>query len=272
MLGMSARWLGVLVAVVGFILLLSPRTAAAESKVEFLAKQLATSDDFRVRTQAALALGASADAGAVNPLCSALSKDANASVRTASAAALAKLAKPAGSKCLTDAKKKEKDSAVLAQIDRAIADLAGDAPPPPGPDAKFYIAVKITNNTTRTNEEIESLVRKAAVGALLGDKQMAVAPRAESQAQANGVIKGKKLRGYMMMLTVEAPSYASGKLNVSVGVSVWSYPDQSLKATGGKKTATQENTTNKDVVSENELLKLVSEAAAKSFSKTVASL
>ena len=46
--------------------------AGADSKTDSLIAQLRTSDDFRVRTQAALALGVSGDAVAVNPLCTAL--------------------------------------------------------------------------------------------------------------------------------------------------------------------------------------------------------
>lgn len=268
LLAMVARWLCVVLTILGVLLHAAP--AFAQSKLDALIKQLISSDDFRIRTQAALALGASADSAAVAPLCSALKKDANASVRTASAAALGKLKKAAGGPCLADAKQKEREPTVLAQIDRAMADL-GETPPP-GPDAKFYISVQVTNKTTRTNEEIESLVRSAAVTSLLGTKAIAVAPRSESAAQARAILKAKNLRGFVMLVTVDAPNYSGGKLSVSVGVSLWTYPEQSLKGTGGRKTATQENTPTKDVASETELLKLVVQSAAEGFSREVTKL
>ncbi|MEO6420067.1 MAG: HEAT repeat domain-containing protein, partial [Polyangiaceae bacterium] len=71
---------------------------ADNSRVTFLTERL-QSDDFRVRTQAALALGAVDDDGAVTPLCRALS-DSSEIVRQISAAALKRLARPAALGCL----------------------------------------------------------------------------------------------------------------------------------------------------------------------------
>src|SRR3954453_615218 len=63
---------------------------AQASDLERLIYNLANSEDFRVRTQAALALGASKSERAVVPLCSGLG-DPNTTVRAASAAALGAL-------------------------------------------------------------------------------------------------------------------------------------------------------------------------------------
>ena len=74
--------------------------ARADSRLQFLSDQLryppaaGTTDDFRVRTNAALALGATNDDGAVSPLCGGLD-DPSAVVRQAVAVALKKLARPA---------------------------------------------------------------------------------------------------------------------------------------------------------------------------------
>ena len=56
-----------------------PRTVRADPRTSYLADQLKSNDDYRVRTQAALALGASGDDAAVKPLCDALG-DSNPSV------------------------------------------------------------------------------------------------------------------------------------------------------------------------------------------------
>ncbi|MFT3771944.1 MAG: HEAT repeat domain-containing protein [Minicystis sp.] len=130
---------------------LFPSEARAASVAE-LASQLKASDDFRVRTQAALALGASGEEAAVKPLCDALG-DSNASVKVAAAAALGKLGKPSGVPCLKAALAKETTPSVKAQEEKSIAalDKAGSAgsapsgpaaPPPPGPDTKYYVAIR----------------------------------------------------------------------------------------------------------------------------------
>ena len=82
-------------AVVSFalaLLLLAP-PSRADSRTDFLVGRL-QAEDFRVRTNAALALGQTGDSAVVNPLCDALS-DANEVVRQAVAVALQRLAKPA---------------------------------------------------------------------------------------------------------------------------------------------------------------------------------
>src|SRR6478736_4351171 len=76
-------------------------SASAQSRVGFLIDQLQHATDFRLRTQAALALGASDDGSATQPLCEALD-DTNDSVRSAAAAALGKLKKSAGLSCLRE--------------------------------------------------------------------------------------------------------------------------------------------------------------------------
>src|SRR5437773_7955329 len=76
-------------------------SASAEGRVGFLIDQLKNATDFRLRTQAALALGASDDPSAASPLCQALDDPSN-SVRSAAAAGLGKLKSPEGLPCLRD--------------------------------------------------------------------------------------------------------------------------------------------------------------------------
>src|SRR5436190_1999448 len=111
---------------VALVLLLGLWTAVAyaDTRTSFFAQELRSNEDYRVRTQAALALGASGDDAAIKPLCDGL-KDTNASVRTAAAAALGKLGKSGGTSCLKDASKKEREASVKSQIDKSIAQLSG---------------------------------------------------------------------------------------------------------------------------------------------------
>src|SRR5262245_3262661 len=96
----------------------APSSAAEGGRVPFLIDQLKNATDFRLRTQAALALGASEDPVAVSPLCGGLD-DPSDSVRSASAAALGKLKNPGGLVCL---KRHSGDSSasVRSVIDRSV--------------------------------------------------------------------------------------------------------------------------------------------------------
>jgi hypothetical protein len=259
------------------VALLAPRTASADPRTSYLVDQLKTNEDYRVRTQAALALGASADDAAVQPLCDALGIDSNVSVRVAAAAALGKLAKPAGLPCLKTAEAKESAPSVKAQIQKSISTLAGGggsaggAPPPPGPDAKFYVAIQVTNKTTRPTPEIEGIVRSAMQAKLLGKKGYAVAPKSETTAQGGTIVKGKNLKGYFLIATVEPPVYERGTLTQVVRVSMWTYPGKALQGEFSPK-LTQDGTPKTDIPSENTLMKMAAENAIETFAKVAASM
>ena len=253
-----------------------PRSARADPKVSQLVEQLKSSDDYRVRTQAALGLGASGDAAAVKPLCDALS-DSNVAVKAASAAALGKLGKPAGIPCLKAALAKETAPAVKTLAEKAIATLEGassggaPAPPPPAADAKFYVAIQITNKTARPAADVDAVLRGAMQEKLLAKKGFAVAPKTETTAQGGQIVKSKKLKGFFLVATVEPPVYAAGDLSQVVRVSMWSYPDKALQGELAPK-LTQSSTSKGDTQSETLLMKMCVENAVESFQKVAASL
>jgi hypothetical protein len=262
---------------------LAPRAALAEQRVAYLIEQLKASDDYRVRTQAALGLGASGDDAAIKPLCDALG-DGNSSVKVAAAAALGKLGKPAGLPCLKAAQGRESAPSVKAQIEKSITTLgqaspAGTsggsstlaAPPPPGSDTRFYVAIQVTNKTSRPAAEVEAITRSAMQEKILAKKGYAVAPKAESSAQGGQIISAKKLKGFFLVATVEAPSYAGGDLTQLVRVTMWSYPSKALQGEFTPK-LTQSGTLKGDTESENLLIKMCIENAIESFQKVAASL
>ena len=256
--------------------------ARAEQRVAYLIEQLKTSEDYRVRTQAALALGASGDDAAVKPLCDALG-DANVSVKVAAAAGLGKLGKPAGLPCLKTALGKESTPSVKAQIEKSVAALgqtgtaagaggaAPAAPPPPGADTKVYVALQVTNKTSRPAAEVEAIVRSAMQDKLLTKKGYAVAPKAETSAQGGQIVKSKNLKGFFLVATVEPPVYGAGDLSQVIRVTMWTYPDKSLQGEFAPK-LTQSGTAKGDTQSENLLMKMCAENAVESFQKVAASL
>lgn len=255
---------------------LIPRAVRADPRTSYLADQLKSNDDYRVRTQAALALGASGDDAAVKPLCDALG-DSNAAVKVAAAAALGKLAKPTGVPCLQSASKKESAASVKSQIDKSLATLqsggssAAGAPPPPDARTKVYVAIQVTNKTTRGAGDVDALIRAAMQDKLLAKAGYAVAPKSETSAQGGPIVKSKKLKGFFLIATVEAPIYEGGNLSQTVRISMWSYPEKALQGEFAPK-LTQSGTPKKDVESEDALMKLCVENAIESFQKVVASL
>lgn len=261
-------------AALALLLVLAPSLdAAAQTKVADAAQQLKTSDDYRVRTQAALALGASGDAAAVQPLCGGL-KDKTPVVRSAAAAALGKLGKPGGLACLKGVRSAEKDAGVAAQIDQSIGKLeggGGDAPPPPSASSKYYVAIEVANKSSKSAAEVEKLVRATIQSKLLASSGFAIAPKAETPAQGGQIVKSKNLKGFYLIATVEAPVYANGNLVQTLKLSIWSYPDKALKGQVSPK-LTQSGTPSADPAGETELIKMCSESAAGSFIKIVGTL
>lgn len=253
------------------------REAAADPRTAYLAEQLKTSDDYRVRTQAALALGASDDEGAVAPLCEALS-DSNVSVRVAVAAALGKLARPAGASCLEASAKTETAPGVKSQIQKSIAAVQAGAisvgaqkPPPPAKDSKYYVALQVTNKSARSVDEVDTLVRGAAQSRLLASKGFAVAPKDESATQGGALVSSKKLRGFFLVATVEAPIYEGGSLTQVVRVSIFSYPGKALKGEFSQKFS-QSGTPKVDPKSEAALVKMCVDKGMETFVKLVDTL
>jgi hypothetical protein len=106
---------------------------------------------------------------------------------------------------------------------------------------------------------------------LLAAKGYAVAPKAETAAQGGQIVKGKKLKGFYLIATVEAPVYAGGDLSQTVRVSMWSYPDKALQGEFAPKFV-QNGTPKADPQGEAILMKMCVEAAVEKFQKVAASL
>ncbi len=249
-------------------------TALAQTRTEFLAQQLRSSDDFRVRTQAALALGATDDAAAVDPLCRGLD-DANDVVRTAAAAALGKLGRQPGVPCLRARLAREGNAAARSQIDKSIQTLekaaAGNGAVPS--NARVYVAVGgVTNKTRRPPQELESLVRSAMSDKLRGMSGYVVAPAGESSAAAKKVLADhRSLKAFHLQTTVEPPQYSNNALTVVVRVTMSSYPGKELKGEFAPR-LTQSDTPSSDRASEDALIRMALEKALESFDKVVASM
>jgi len=235
---------------VAFFTLLAP-SAGADGRLQFLADRLkfpptqGTPDDFRVRTNAALALGATNDDAAVAPLCGGLD-DPSDVVRQAVAVALKKLARSASLDCLGRREAIEANASVKQQIARAREAIAAASVRPsaaagagpsaeaaieaPNGNAKYYVSVShVANNTARPTTDIDRVVRGAIASKLLtlGDYQMA--PDGETNAAAKTTLNKRKLKGYYLGVSVDNFDYSDGSLRVRVKIAVFSYPGKDLR-------------------------------------------
>jgi hypothetical protein len=251
-------------------LVLAP-VARADARTEFLIGRL-HADDFRVRTNAALALGQTGDDAAVPALCSAIS-DSSDVVRQAVVAALQKLGKPAALGCLKNRVNAETSDAVKRAITRAIDALgtggssSPSGPPPVVANAKYYVSLSpIANQTGRPDAEIAQLVGSAIRGKLGELRGYQLAPDQESPEQARAAMGRRKLTGYYLSIRVEKFDYSDGNLRVRVKVAVFTYPGKDLR---GEVPAglTQTGVSSGDKAAEDNLLQMATARAVELFAQ-----
>lgn len=236
-------------------------SAAAQDRITRQISLLKTSTDFRVRTQAALALGSSKSAQAVPALCGGLD-DANATVRIASAAALGRL-NLGGADCLKRRLAKEPSSSVKGSIARALAQL-GPAEPSIDASTRFYVAIGTAAHDTKRTD-IDTMVRRGMSKAAGAASGFAVAPTGETPEQAKGVFgKHSQLKGFYLAPKLSM-TYAGGRLNVKLSVAMLTYPDKNMIGQFSKTVASP--TSEPDPSLEAELVTYAAEAAMKQFSE-----
>ncbi len=257
-------------ALLGLAVLLACGAAAAqEPDMERLLTNI-RHEDFRLRTQAALALGASKSQRAMAPLCAALGDD-NVSVRAAAAAALGRLSL-GGDECLETRLATEDNKSVKAAIERALELLDGGEPTFT-PDVRFYIAIgKLTDKSGRSAAGLERLVRKGMVSGGSQVSTFALAPGHETPTRAKERIsKHPKVKAFLLTPRLPPFEYADGNLTVRLEVAMFSYPERALLGSYTVR-LTQPDVTKPDPSSENDLVSMAAERALEKFSKIAPTL
>ena len=251
--------------VVLLLVMLIVSVADADGRTSFLIDRL-KSDDYRVRTNAALALGATNDDAAVQPLCNALN-DGSDVVRIAAAAALARLGRSSAVGCLRGRVSTEGSGNVKGALSRAIDALnagggGGGSAPPTVPNAKFYVAINIGQNNSGhdSGHVINAITSKLSS---IGGYQLA--PHAESPAAANAVMQRRNLKGFQLTVSIELVDTAAGMKGV-VRIAVLSYPGHDLRGEIAP-SATAPGVRKGDPGAEESLLQAVAERAAEQFSQ-----
>lgn len=253
--------------------LLAAVARAQPSDMERLIYNLANSEDFRVRTQAALALGASKSERAVAPLCSGLA-DTNTTVRAASAAALGRLGQKGGQPCLEKRLTIETSDVVKATIQKALEGLkngASGAEPAFAVDTKWYVSIgKTTDKTARGTPEIDGIVRSAMASKLAQTAGVLPAPSSETPAEAKRRLSAHaSVKGYFLSPGVSPPDYSNGNLKVKIEVAMLSYPDKNLIGSYSVN-LTEPGVSPGSTENENELIRMAAERAIDKFAMIAA--
>lgn len=250
----------------GILLLLSG--AALASDLRKNASLLRSASDFRVRTQAALALGASENSDAVEPLCKGVS-DEHRVVRIASATALARL-DLGGRQCVELRLKSEPDAKVKAALQKALARLSG----PEGLEPQLSAASRIYVSIGRLAGS-DGLARDVRAGFLQGiarDGKVAVAPQNETPSEADALLKQHpRVKGFFLAVKAAPPVYAAGQLKVTLSVAIMSYPGRDLVGTFSQRLA-MSGVTAKDEKAERELFAAAAQSAMRKFIELAPSL
>ena len=266
------RWGASLLTTLLLVAVTAGPASADEARVKFLADKL-KSDDFRVRTNAALALGATNEDLAVDPLCGALS-DSSEVVRQASAVALKRLNRQSSVPCLKARAEVETNEGVKIQISRALDALGssgdsggsggggGDEKIKENPAAKYYIALSsVANSTGRPQTEVEGIVMKAIKSKLDAAGTVQLAPSKETPDDAKKKMSERKMKGLYLAIAVDRFDYSSGNLRVKIKLGVFTYPGKSLVGNVDKG-VTKEGVSATDKASEDQLLELAASFAS----------
>jgi hypothetical protein len=246
---------------------LSPSLAAADEddRVSKMSDELRNNEDFRVRTQAALALGASKDKRAVKALCEGLD-DSITTVRAAAAAAMGKLAL-GGKDCLKTHLDSETNESVKTVIQKALDIVKSGSKPNITSDTKYYIAVgPTTDKTGRDGTSVDDVVHAAMEQSSSSLDGCVLAPRDEKVSDGKAVVsKHPKIKAFFLWPKVSAPDYTGGNLTVRFEVAVFTYPGKALKGTIPLK-LTMPDVSSPDKGSEDDLIKQAAGSAFERFS------
>jgi hypothetical protein len=235
-----------LYAVVMAVSLSLTSVAAADARTDFLIRMLSSSAQFRVRTQAALALGGQQSASAVTQALAKALSDEHPAVRAASAASLGRLKDPAAVAALRSAQN-DKDSSVRQAVKVALDALGSGSTAvaassssssssaskgyTPSVPATFYVGVGLPGSQVGLSGPALRDLRAHVVQQVTQMEGVRLAPENEDKKAAAKVIGSAKLVGYYVDSSVtKVESKPDGSVRAQVSVVIGTYPGRDIRA------------------------------------------
>lgn len=222
---------GGLVAVLS--LWLGSQVAYADSKVDYLARSVREGASFRVRVQAALALGSigkqsgSSRPQIISALMTALS-DSHPAVRAAATGSMARVAGSSDKNVLMALQRASRDSdtAVRQSALEAlnVIQKGGNAKKP-----KFYVAVGPTAARGGVMSNVLEHAQYVIMREMASVPTVVLAPENEAYADAANQVKSKHLTGYYLDSSLVRMVEQGGMTRAEVSVVVSSYPDRDIR-------------------------------------------
>ena len=227
--------------------------ALADARTDFLMRMLSTSTQFRVRAQAALALGSQTGMKEVVTALTSALRDEHPAVRAASAAALERLGDTSAIPALKSAQN-DGDGAVRTAVRSALAVLGAAARPrsePVEPDVEtpapsngpstYYVGVGVPGSQVGLSRQALEKLRANVSSQVSQLSGVRLAPANEDRKAAEKVIRTQKLVGYYIDSSVtsietkpdgsvRAYSVYVGVDSAAVSVIVGTYPGRDIRA------------------------------------------
>ncbi|MFM2417950.1 MAG: hypothetical protein RL385_2673 [Pseudomonadota bacterium] len=228
------------IGVVALLLALA-NAASADTRTDFLVRMLGTSSQFRVRAQAALALGSRPKEASVLTALSNGLRDEHPAVRAASASALEQLSDAVAMPWLEKARQ-DRDPSVRSAVAKAIQSLragrdrlpsvANTIPTPPTDGASYYVAVGVPSaKALKLGDVLAKDLRTHVTTQVLQIAGVRIAPAEESTAEAQRVVAQRRLAGYHLESAVTSLEERSdGSIRAQVSVVVATYPGRDIRA------------------------------------------
>ncbi len=237
--GLRARRCAVMVAVsLTFALVSSAR--ADDPRSSYLIKLLESSSQFRVRAQAAISLGGvDGSPAVVNALGEAL-RDQHPAVRAAAANSLGRVGDKTVAARLRALDKDPEEPVrsaakmALAKIDSSASSVAttqAPAPTPSGPPQYYVSVAEPASRVASVDHKALAQARDYIKQRVLEMQGVVLAPDAEGSAEAEKVLKHKRLKGYFLDSAITSvEKKPDGATRVAVSVIVATYPGRDMRA------------------------------------------
>ncbi len=218
--------------------------ARADARTDYLLRVLSTSDQFRVRAQAALALSrVTADDAVVAGLTGAL-RDAHPAVRGSAVASLEALRASQAVDAIRPLTR-DPEAAVRSAAQRAVTALGAAARttnPTTNPNTnttvtlgtqgtpRYYVALA-TPSSVGNAVDAASLqrLRASVVQSVSGIPGVIVAPEGESAAQARQAVTQRRLLGYHVDPAIIALTETGGTTQVRISVTLSTHPSRDMR-------------------------------------------